>query len=92
MRLAQRAGLQKAGDAAAARHIRLLHVDRAGRQHAAKIIERVAVLAGGDVHAGGRALAQQPQAVEIVGGDRLLEPGDAVLGEGRPSASACFAR
>ena len=52
-----------------------------GLEHPAEVEQVVAVLAGGDVHAGRGAVAEQPQAVEVVGGDRLLEPGHAQLGE-----------
>ena len=63
VRLAQRRDLQKAGDAAAARHVGLQHIDD-GRQQAAEIVEVVAVFAGGDVHARpARARPHQRQAV-----------------------------
>ena len=41
---------------------------------ALEVGQLVAVLAGGDRHPAGRPVAQQPQALEVVGGDRLLEP------------------
>ncbi len=44
-----------------------------------EVLQGVAVLAGGDRHAGGRAVAQQAQAGEIIGGDGLLEPRHAAL-------------
>ena len=57
----------------------------------------VAVLAGGDRHPGRRAVAEQPQALEVVGGDRLLEPADVrprreALGERRAPACASTRR
>ena len=79
VRLAQRRNLQNPSHTAAARDIGLLHVDRAGSQHAPEVEHVVAILAGGDVHAGGGAVAHQPQAVEVIGGDRLFEPAHAVF-------------
>ena len=79
MRLAQRGDLHETGDAAAARHIGLQHVD--DRQQPAEIVEIIAVFAGGDIHAGRRARAHQGQPPNVVGADRLLEPGDVVFAE-----------
>ena len=59
---------------AAAGRVGLQAVDRAGRAHPPEVGEVVAVLAGGDV--GGDRVADLAQPVEVVGGDRLLEPAD----------------
>ena len=48
--VAQSRHLEKAGIAPASRHIRLKTIDGSGCKHTTKIIERVAVFAGGDVH------------------------------------------
>ena len=52
-RFAECCRLQKPGDTAAARRVRLLHVDCARFQHAAEVVERVAIFARGDFHAAG---------------------------------------
>src|SRR5439155_1145953 len=64
------------GDSPAAGDVCLHDVDRARLQHAPEVEEVVAVLPGGDLHAGRRPVAQQPQALQVIGGDRLLEPAD----------------
>ena len=46
-------------------------------EHLGEVVEGVAVLAGGDVAAEGRP--DLAEAGEVVGGHRLLEPGDVVL-------------
>ena len=89
-RLAEGPDAQEAGDPAAAGRVGLEHVDGAGLEHPAEIGQVVAVLAGGDVHAGRAAVAEQPQPVEVVGGDRLLEPGHPQLGEPLGRARACL--
>ena len=48
--------LQERGNAAAARDVGLLHIDRVGLQHMAQIVDGVAVFAGSDVHPGRRSL------------------------------------
>ena len=48
---------------------------------AAEVGERRGVLARGDLHPRGRAVAQQPQALEVERAHRLLEPAHAKLGE-----------
>ena len=48
--VAQRADLQEAGDARAARRIGLQHIHRARFEHAAEIEDVVAVLASRDLH------------------------------------------
>ena len=52
----------------------LQHVDRPGLEHPAEVAQVVAVLAGRDLHPGRRASRTSAQALEVVGGDRLLEP------------------
>ncbi len=76
-RLAQRRGFQEAGDPAAAGGVGLEDVHGVRFEHPAEVAGVVAVLSRGDLHAGGRAVAQEAQAFQIVGGDRLLEPGNA---------------
>jgi len=74
--LAKCVRLQKAGDARASCGVGLQHVYRAVFQHAAKIRRVVSIFAGGNLHPGRTAVAHQPQACQIVGRYRLLEPGD----------------
>ena len=74
MRAAQRADAEELGDPGAAGDVGLEHVDRARFEHPPEVARVVAVLAGRDRHPGRRAVAEQPQALEVVGGDRLLEP------------------
>jgi hypothetical protein len=66
---------QPFGDPRAARDVRLEAVHRTGLEHAPEVGQVVAVLAGGDV--GGALVADLAQARQVIGGDRLLEPGDA---------------
>ena len=73
----QRACPQEAGDPAAARDVRLQAVDAA--EEVAEVGRHVGVLAGGDVKAGRRAVAQQPQALEVGRAHRLLVPRHAPL-------------
>ena len=80
--LAQRADLQEAGDAAAAGDVGLQHVDGVGLQHAPRVVGRIDVFAGGDIHAVRRAFAHEPQARQVVRGHRLLEPADIGIGAG----------
>ncbi len=56
--LAQRRNAEEAGDPGAACGVGLEYVDGAGLQRAAEVDQLVAVLARGDVHAGGRAVTQ----------------------------------
>ena len=70
----------------------LQHIDRAGFQHAAGIVERVDVFAGGDIHRRRRPLAREPQARQIVRRDRLLEPADIGLAASLANRSACLNR
>ena len=79
--LAQGGHAEEVGDARAARGVRLQDVHRARVEHALEVGQVVAVLAGRDLHARGRAVAQEPQPFEVVRGDRLLEPRHAVGGE-----------
>ncbi len=74
---AQRSDAQQLSDARAPGDVGLEHVDRTGLEHAPEVERVVAVLARGDLHAGGGPIAHQPQALEIVGGHRLLEPAHA---------------
>ena len=76
MRLAEGADLEKARDAAAAGDVGLQHVHRFGLEQDPRIVEIVGIFAGGDGHAGRRAVAHQAETGRIVGGDRLLEPAD----------------
>ncbi len=77
----EHAGPEEPGDAAASRGVGLKHVDAARLEHPPEVLEVVAVLPGGDLHAGRRAVAEQSQPVEVVGRDRLFEPGDVLLRE-----------
>ena len=61
-RRAERGGLEEAGDAAAAVASACRTSTRARLEHAAEIEAVVAILAGGDLHASGRPVAQQAQA------------------------------
>src|SRR5205807_8742756 len=63
---------EKAGDPAAARDVGLEAVDAA--EQVAEVGRHVGVLAGRDLETGGRALAEEPQALEVRRADRLLEP------------------
>jgi hypothetical protein len=47
----------------------------------AEIVQIVAIFPGGDLHAGRRAVADQVQPFQVIGGDRLLEPDHAQAGE-----------
>src|SRR5207237_10571110 len=64
---------------AAARQCGVKAVDAAAGDEVAEVGRHVRVLAGGDLEPGGRAVAQEPQALEIGRADRLLVPGDAPL-------------
>src|SRR5215472_18907415 len=79
MRFAQRADLEETGDTTAAGNIGLQHVDRIGLEEAARVVTYINVFPGGDLHLVRRALAHQPQAWQIVRGDRLLEPANVRL-------------
>ena len=72
VRMRDGGGLEQAGDAAAARDVGLEAVDR--RCHPLEVRQHVAVLAGGDLDARRRVVAQKREAFEVVGRDRLLEP------------------
>jgi hypothetical protein len=48
--------------------------DRGPREQPTEIVEVVAILAGGDIHPRGGALAHQRKAGKIIRADRLLEP------------------
>src|SRR6185312_5135121 len=69
MRVGERGDSKEARDPAAACYVGLDNVYRAGFEHVPVIIDLIAVLAGGDIHAGRRALPQEPKAFEIVGRD-----------------------
>ncbi len=85
------AGSEEAGDAARQREASACCTSTARRgEHAAEIVDVVAVFAGGDIHAGGRGCAHLRQPIEIVGGDRLLEPAD--VGRRRRRCSAMLQR
>src|SRR5205814_8771946 len=73
------AGTEESADAAAASRVGLEDIDRAGLEHAAEVPDVESVFAGGDVHSRWRAIAQQPESVQIVRGNRLLEPAHTVL-------------
>ena len=81
MRLAKRRNLQKGGDAAAAGNIRLHHVHGTRIHHATKIEDVVAVLACRNFDLSRCSIANQPQTFEIVGRNRLFEPGHAGVDE-----------
>src|SRR5262249_42204983 len=61
-RVGERASLNEARDARAARRVGLQHVYRAGFEHASKVTQVVAVLAGSDLDGGRGTVAQQPKA------------------------------
>src|SRR5438309_11093882 len=63
---------QPLGDPGAASGVRLENIDGTGAEHGPEVTEVVAVLTGGDVE--GQGLAENPEAVEVVGAHRLLEP------------------
>ena len=79
MRLAQRSGLQKPGDASAAGGIGLQNVHRSRLQHAAKITGIIAILTGGDLHLCRRPVTHEAQSFQIIRRNRLFEPAHAVL-------------
>ncbi len=79
--LTQGRDLKKGGDAAAARHVGLLHIDRLRFQHSADIVDGVGIFAGRDIHAGRSPLPDRRKAVQIIGRYRLLEPADVLLRE-----------
>ena len=83
------AASRKPRDAAAAGGVGLERGDGPGIDHAAEVPGGVAVLAGGDLHAEGGALADLGETGEIVGGDGLFEPGDVLFGE-RVSELECL--
>src|ERR1041385_965251 len=91
-RVAERGGLQETSEPATARRIGLQDVDRAGFEHAAEIIDVIAVLAGGNFHSGRGAFANKSQPLEIVRGNWFLEPGDVELGERAGLRERLFAR
>jgi hypothetical protein len=65
------------GDAAAAGDVGLQAVDRLGVHHPGEVDQVVPVLARGDV--GRHLVADLAQPVEVVGADRLLEPGHVLV-------------
>jgi hypothetical protein len=69
---------QPLGDAAAPGHVGLQAVHGTRRTHPAEVVQIPAVFAGRDV--GGHAVPDLAQAVEIVGGDRFLEPAHVQVG------------
>ena len=81
MCLAERRDLQEPGHASTTSDVGLLHIDGASLEHPPKIEDVIAVLAGGNVHSGGSAIANQAETIKIVGRDRLLEPAHFVFGE-----------
>src|SRR5581483_11482479 len=74
VRLTKRDGFEETCESGAARSICLEHVDSSCFQHSSEVPRVVSVLTGGDIHSGRSAIANQAQTVDIVGGDRLLEP------------------
>ena len=66
--------LKESCDTRAASGIGLQDIDCSGRQHALEVRQIVAIFSSGYLHSAGRAVAQQAQPVEIVGGNWLLEP------------------
>src|SRR5207253_4572689 len=69
-------------DAAAAADVDLQAVHRPGTDHAGEVRQVVAVLTCRDI--GLDAVADPAEPVEVVGADRLLEPGDVGLGGSQP--------
>src|SRR5581483_3762427 len=80
---------QPPGVPAAAGGVGLQAVDRPGGDHAGEVVGRVAVLAGR--HVGVAPVADERQALEIVGGDRFLVPGHAGVGQGLPHPDGLLA-
>ena len=66
VRVAQSRRLQEAGDPAAARGIRLLHVHRAARQHPPKVVERCSRIRRPRCPSRPGRLAHLRQPVEII--------------------------
>ena len=73
-RLAERGDAQEPGDPLAAGDVGLQAVDRASLEHPLEVRQRVAVLAGSDLHPRRCPVADQAQTLEVVRADRLLEP------------------
>ena len=95
MGLAESCDLQERRVAAAAGNVRLLHVDGAGGQHPSEIVDVVSIFAGGDVHAGRGAPADECEAGQIIRRNGLLEPAYVPLrreavrqGQGLPGAQS----
>ena len=77
VRVGESGNLAPYGVTAAPGYVGLKAVDRVGMQHLGEVVEGVAVLSGSDVAAEG--FSDLIEADEVVGGHRLLEPGDVVL-------------
>src|SRR5689334_14857406 len=58
----------------------------------AEIVERIPVLASGDVYPGRCACPHQRKTVDVVGADWLLEPGDVVFGNALGQVQGLFCR
>ena len=79
--LAQCRHLQKPGNASATSRVRLQHINRSGRQHAAKVSQLISIFSGGDLHNGWSAITQESQASQIIGGYGLFKPIHAQVGK-----------
>ena len=91
MRLAEGSRDPEAGRAEAACGISLEDVDGSGFQQPSEGEGVPAVLTGGNRHARRSPVAEQPQAIYVVGADGLLEPGHAALSERRGGRSGTMA-
>ena len=74
--LSERSDLHKAGHPAATRSVRLQNIHCLRCEHALQVKGAPAVLAGSNIHARRSLGAQQVQAGQIVGADRLFKPGN----------------
>src|SRR5438067_1052514 len=77
VRAGERRDAHRLGDAAADRKIGLHDIDRGERRQIAEIVPGEFAFTGGDRNIGGGADLRLPALV--VGGDRLLEPGEVAL-------------
>src|SRR5438477_6533506 len=75
--------MEESADAAAAGRVGLEDIDCTGLEHAAEVPDVESVFSGGDVHSRWRAVAQEPEAFQIVRGNRLLEPAHTVFAKHR---------
>src|ERR1700743_335600 len=80
MRLGERSRLHEAGNAAAARGVRLDHIDRVGSHHSSQICGVPTVLASRDVHARWCPAAKQFQTSKVIRGNGFFKPSYSLFG------------